>query len=333
MSFAVRNSQVNVAARLLWTCKDIEYFGKPFQVLKRTKLECKYGMIRKPADENSAKFNHSFGKKKRNKPSKKTGCPAVMKITEIILYPEFAIDTSIEKNVANVERMKMKELRQTLDTTADVPTEKRYFITVSKPSDHNHSVWISPLTQPLKPQLKTPKKKKVKAKETVPRELWLSTFISYLSSRYKHCKTMTETTASAPKAKSPKKAGGNAKTKPSHPPSATMVNAAIRTLKERGGSSLQAIKKYISSTYKVDAEKLAPFIRKYIKGAVTSGELVQTKGSGASGSFKLSGGMKKAVKPKAAKKEKKQPSKAKKAKKPPTAPKAPKPKKKAAKKK
>ncbi|KAF6214312.1 hypothetical protein GE061_009052 [Apolygus lucorum] len=134
---------------------------------------------------------------------------------------------------------------------------------------------------------------------------------------------MTETTASAPaseppKAKSPKKkaaaggakAAGKPKTKPSHPPTATMVNAAIRTLKERGGSSLQAIKKYISSTYKVDAEKLAPFIRKYIKSAVTAGKLVQTKGSGASGSFKLSGGSsgseeggkKKAAKPKAAKK-------------------------------
>lgn len=160
---------------------------------------------------------------------------------------------------------------------------------------------------------------------------------------------MTETTAAAPaseppKAKSPKKktAGAKAggKTKPSHPPTATMVNAAIRTLKERGGSSLQAIKKYISSTYKVDAEKLAPFIRKYIKSAVASGKLVQTKGTGAAGSFKLPGGAaggdegkKKAGKPKAAKKaaspkkEKKQPSKAKKAKKPPTTPKAPKPKK------
>nr|CAD7256505.1 unnamed protein product [Timema shepardi] len=36
-----------------------------------------------------------------------------------------------------------------------------------------------------------------------------------------------------------------------------------------------------------DAEKLAPFIKKYLKSAVTSGELVQTKGKGASGSFKL----------------------------------------------
>ncbi|KAF9810277.1 hypothetical protein SFRURICE_010739, partial [Spodoptera frugiperda] len=52
-------------------------------------------------------------------------------------------------------------------------------------------------------------------------------------------------------------------------------------------SSLQAIKKYIAAQYKVDAEKLAPFIRKYLKSAVESGTLIQTKGKGASGSFKL----------------------------------------------
>lgn len=98
--------------------------------------------------------------------------------------------------------------------------------------------------------------------------------------------------------------------KPSHPKTSDMVTAAIKNLKERGGSSLQAIKKYISSNYKVDAEKLAPFIKKYLKSAVTSGSLVQTKGKGASGSFKLSGGEKtsssekKPAKPAAAKQKK-----------------------------
>jgi hypothetical protein len=66
-----------------------------------------------------------------------------------------------------------------------------------------------------------------------------------------------------------------------------MVANAIKSLKERGGSSLQAIKKYIAANYKVDSEKLSPFIKKYLKAAVVSGELVQTKGKGASGSFKL----------------------------------------------
>lgn len=75
--------------------------------------------------------------------------------------------------------------------------------------------------------------------------------------------------------------------KATHPSTAIMVNNAIQNLKERGGSSLQAIKKYMSATYKVDAEKIAPFIKKYIKASVASGALVQTKGKGASGSFKL----------------------------------------------
>lgn len=179
---------------------------------------------------------------------------------------------------------------------------------------------------------------------------------------------MADSATSAPApAATPKKTKASAaskkpRTKPSHPPTADMVNAAIKNLKERGGSSLQAIKKYISANYKVDAEKLAPFIRKYLKSAVASGTLTQPKGKGASGSFKLSvkgetkapakkaatkkpakpkgekkpkaagAAPKKAKKPAAAKKAK-SPSKAKKVSKPPTKkPKSPKPKKAAVKK-
>ena len=76
--------------------------------------------------------------------------------------------------------------------------------------------------------------------------------------------------------------------KPTHPRTSDMVDAAIVALKEKGGSSLQAIKKYITATYKIDAEKLSPFIKKYLKSAVVGKKLVQTKGKGASGSFKLS---------------------------------------------
>ncbi len=38
----------------------------------------------------------------------------------------------------------------------------------------------------------------------------------------------------------------------------------------------------------MDCEKLAPFIKKFLKNAVADGKLLQTKGKGASGSFKLS---------------------------------------------
>merc|ERR1712055_433496 len=105
------------------------------------------------------------------------------------------------------------------------------------------------------------------------------------------------------------------------PPTSEMVNTAIKTLKERGGSSLQAIKKYIAANYKVDVEKLAPFIKKYLKSAVTAGTLIQTKGKGANGSFKLSAA-KKAEKP--AKKAKKPVAKKEKKAKKPAAKKTPK---------
>jgi len=106
--------------------------------------------------------------------------------------------------------------------------------------------------------------------------------------------TTSEVVSSDKAAASPKKGKATKakkpRTVPSHPKTSDMVNAAITNLKERGGSSLQAIKKYVAATYKVDVEKLSPFIKKYLKSAVTSGSLVQTKGKGASGSFKLSGG-------------------------------------------
>jgi len=79
--------------------------------------------------------------------------------------------------------------------------------------------------------------------------------------------------AAAEKKVATKKAAPASKAKkttapPTHPPTQQMVDASILNLKERGGSSLMAIKKYISATYKCDAQKLAPFIKKYLKTAV-----------------------------------------------------------------
>lgn len=186
--------------------------------------------------------------------------------------------------------------------------------------------------------------------------------------------TMTDvasapSTSSAPASpKKGKKAGAAKKpAKPrTHPPAGDMVLAAVKALKDKKGSSLQAIKKYIAANYKCDVEKQSLFIRKYLKSAVDKKILVQTKGSGAAGSFKLPGdGDKKpaakvakkktaaAKKPAVEKKPKKKaaaakkpaspkkpkttaakkpksPSKAKKAGKAPAKPKAPKPKKTAA---
>ncbi|UYV67614.1 hypothetical protein LAZ67_5001376 [Cordylochernes scorpioides] len=105
--------------------------------------------------------------------------------------------------------------------------------------------------------------------------------------------TMSDAAAATPAASTPKKKASaaakakKAKKSTTHPKVAEMVNEAIANLKERNGSSLQAIKKYIASNFKVEAEKMAPFIRRHLKHAVAQGALVQTKGKGASGSFKF----------------------------------------------
>merc|ERR1712061_587291 len=111
---------------------------------------------------------------------------------------------------------------------------------------------------------------------------------------------MTEAAAAKPaKAKKPAK-------KAEHPPSAVMVLAAVKALKDKKGSSLPAIKKYIAANYKVDVAKISPFIRKAIKKLVADKKLIQTKAS-----FKAA----KEEKPKKAKKPKAKKPKAKKPKK------------------
>jgi hypothetical protein len=88
----------------------------------------------------------------------------------------------------------------------------------------------------------------------------------------------------------PKKTMSSAKKpriKPVQRRTSAMVVNAIKSLNERGGSSLRAIKKYIAANYEVDIEHLSAFIKEYLKTAVAAGELVQTTGKGASGSFKL----------------------------------------------
>ena len=117
-------------------------------------------------------------------------------------------------------------------------------------------------------------------------------------------------TAAAAAPKSPKKAS-KPKAKPTHPPTAAMVMAAVKALKDAKGSSLPAIKKYIAANYKVDIVKLSPFVRKALKSLVEKKKLVQTKGTGASGSFKLNKAAKE-DKPKKAKKPKAKKPKAKK---------------------
>merc|ERR1711981_1379453 len=132
--------------------------------------------------------------------------------------------------------------------------------------------------------------------------------------------------AAAPAAKAPKaKKAAKPKAAPTHPKTTVMIVAAVKALKDRKGSSLAAIKKYIAANYKVDTVKLAPFIKKGIKSLVEKKALIQVKGKGASGSFKAAKVEEK--KPKKKAKKAKSPKKAAKPKKAKTPKKAAKPKK------
>jgi len=101
-----------------------------------------------------------------------------------------------------------------------------------------------------------------------------------------------------------KKPAAAAKKPAEHPKYADMIKAAVSTLKERTGSSRQAIAKYIKGNYKV-GDSADSHIKLALKRAVVSGLLVQVKGTGASGSFKLT---EKAKKPAAKKSAVKKPA-------------------------
>ena len=94
----------------------------------------------------------------------------------------------------------------------------------------------------------------------------------------------------------PKKKPAAPKKPADHPPYIDMIKAAILALKERSGSSRQAIEKYIKANYKVG--EVGSHLKMALKRGAASGKLVHTKGVGASGSFKLPKEEKKEKKPK-----------------------------------
>ena len=64
-----------------------------------------------------------------------------------------------------------------------------------------------------------------------------------------------------------------------------MVNAAIADMKDKKGSSLPAIKKYIVANYKgIQMVRAAPLIRRYLKKAIGEGIITQKQRS-----FRVSG--------------------------------------------
>lgn len=78
----------------------------------------------------------------------------------------------------------------------------------------------------------------------------------------------------------------SAKKPADHPKYIDMITAAIAALKDRTGSSRQAIVKYIKANYKV-GDNADVHVKLALKRGVASGALNQPKGTGASGSFKV----------------------------------------------
>merc|ERR1712184_102073 len=109
--------------------------------------------------------------------------------------------------------------------------------------------------------------------------------------------TTTTTTMTADAAKTKKVA--KPKAPAAHPKYSVMIAAAIAALKDRTGSSRQAILKYICANYKVDAAKAGQHLRMALKAGIKKGTLKMAKESGkGAGCFKLV----KVEKPKKAKK-------------------------------
>ena len=113
---------------------------------------------------------------------------------------------------------------------------------------------------------------------------------------------MTAAAASPKKARKPA-----AKKTASHPPYANMVASAVSALKERNGSSRQAILKYIMANYNLgsDSAKVNSHLKVALRNGIKKGSLKHHgKSTGANGSFKVAEKVKaaKAKKPAKAKK-------------------------------
>jgi hypothetical protein len=112
--------------------------------------------------------------------------------------------------------------------------------------------------------------------------------------------------AAAAKLKKARKTGAAKPKKVSdHPKYSQMIKEALTALKERGGSSRQAILKYIVKNYKLGQEEktINAHLKLALRAGVKNATLKQSKGTGASGSFRL--GEKTAEKKPKAKKAKK----------------------------
>jgi histone H1/5 len=100
-----------------------------------------------------------------------------------------------------------------------------------------------------------------------------------------------EKKAKAPKpAKAAKPKGDKkAKTPANHPKYTEMITKSIADLKERGGSSRQAILKYIMANFQIgnDAKVMNMHFKQALKRCLANGIVINPKGTGVTGSSSL----------------------------------------------
>ena len=100
---------------------------------------------------------------------------------------------------------------------------------------------------------------------------------------------MSAAVATPPAKPAAKKAAAKPKKPAAHPKYSEMIGAALASLKERGGSSRQAILKYIVAKYDVgkDERVVNQHLKMSLRAGAKNGNLKQSKGTGAAGSFRL----------------------------------------------
>ena len=132
-----------------------------------------------------------------------------------------------------------------------------------------------------------------------------STLVLVATVKHRNMATATPATTAAVAKTAPKKKAAASAAPATHPKYIEMVQQALAALKERGGSSRQAVLKYIVANFKVgtDESVVNTHLKMALKAGVKSGSLKQSKGTGASGSFRIGEKPKKAEtkKPKAPK--------------------------------
>jgi histone H1/5 len=119
-------------------------------------------------------------------------------------------------------------------------------------------------------------------------------------------------TANSPKKQTKKTTKGKSTQGSTHPKYSDMIKAALKSLNDRGGSSRAAILKFVLANYALDPIQANQHLKLALKNGVKSKSFKQTKGNGASGSFKLAEGVNKPAKKKSTKPKKASSSKTKK---------------------